>query len=56
MLKMMSTIVMPHHAVLTTDGLHFLTDVEGFEQLDQLNVVLIVPQYIISGRQRCINM
>ena len=35
--------VMPDHAVLTTDGLHFLTDVEGAEQLGQLAVFSLFP-------------
>ena len=42
-------VVMPHHAVLTTDGLHFLTYVEGAKQLDQLTVVLIISHYIMSS-------
>ena len=29
---------MADHAVLATEGLHFLTDVEGAEQLGQLAV------------------
>ena len=44
------SFVMPHNAVLTTDGFHFLTYVEGAEQLDQLTVVLIISHYIISSR------
>ena len=46
---------MPRYAVLTTDGFHFLTYVEGAEQLDQLTVVLIISHYISSSRQRYIN-
>ena len=44
------SFVVPHHEVLTTDEFHFLTYVEGAEQLDQLTVVLIIYQYIISSR------
>ena len=44
------SFVMPHHAVLTTDGFHFLTDVEGTEPLDQLSAVLFIFHYIISSR------
>ena len=44
------SFVVPHHAVLTTDEFHFLTYVEGAEQLDQLTVILIISHYIISSR------
>ena len=44
------SFVIPHHAVPTTDEFHFLTYVEGTEQLDQLTVVLTIPQYIMSSR------
>ena len=37
-------------SVLTTDGLHFLTDVDGEEKLGILAVVLIISHYIISGK------
>ena len=44
------SFVVPLHAVLTTDEFHFLTYVEGAEQLDQLTVVLITSHYTISSR------